>query len=573
MRVHVKTEGSTIRRLTATLGALALGAGVLVGAGAPASAATGDASTFGVSGDGTPSRISNVASGPDFIWALSETQLQLLRIRADGTNVGATTPPLGRYSGMCTNGSGEVYLLDDRLQRVVRVSVDGVATSLTPPSDLQNQFGNYKNCATDGNGNVWMIGQTLNTDNTTIVKMTPGGTFTSYLVSTAPMLASAITSGPAGSDRMYFIYTDDTAAAETKMGYITADGRVSPLVTAPADLQASYITSVGQRVWAFARDSNNNVSGSLLRLVDDATIQQVQVAFDAGNSAAGMVAGPGNTLWVINSRGRQLMHYSADGGALGAYPQASLAEFPTGLTLGFDGNMWTGQDASGIARISSGAVPESSTAPAITGATGGALTAGSAAQVSNGTWRYLPSSYSYQWQLCATDQASSCADIADATTANYTPTQAAEAKYLRAGVVATNGNGASTTAYSALVGVGAAPAPTPPPGPTTPTGPTATIGNNVTMELDTPTRQKRGKRADYEVVFSALDPQGTVTFTFRKGSKVVTKTVSVDAGIAEYRWKAPKKWRKGRTTVTATFVPAAGSAYQSAATVARVRVR
>jgi len=73
--------------------------------------------------------------------------------------------------------------------------------------------------------------------------------------------------------------------------------------------------------------------------------------------------------------------------------------------------------------------------------------------------------------------------------------------------------------------------------------------------------------------------QGTVTFEFRKNRKrksdrVQTRTVVIEDGVAEYRWRVPKNWpRKGRTTVTATFIPAAGSPYQAAETRDRVRIR
>jgi len=93
------------------------------------------------------------------------------------------------------------------------------------------------------------------------------------------------------------------------------------------------------------------------------------------------------------------------------------------------------------------------------------------------------------------------------------------------------------------------------------------------MELDAPSRQKRGKKEWYEVAFSASDVQGTVVFEFSKGKRTKTKTVTVEDGFAEYRWKTPRKWRKGRTTVTATFVPSAGSPYTAAEVLDRVRIR
>jgi len=94
------------------------------------------------------------------------------------------------------------------------------------------------------------------------------------------------------------------------------------------------------------------------------------------------------------------------------------------------------------------------------------------------------------------------------------------------------------------------------------------------MELDAPLRQKRKQRKTYDVVFSATDVQGTVVFEFVKGKRTNTKTVTIQDGLAEYRWRVPAKWpRKGRTTVTATFIPAAGSPYQAAETLDRVRIR
>jgi len=148
-------------------------------------------------------------------------------------------------------------------------------------------------------------------------------------------------------------------------------------------------------------------------------------------------------------------------------------------------------------------------------------------------------------------------------------------KYLRVGVRASNLNGPSETAYSALAATGAAPAPAPNPNPNPipATGEVASIGNGAVMELDAPSRQKRKKRKWYEVVFSVTDAQGTVVFEFQKGKRTQTKTVPIEDGIAEYRWKTPRKWRKGRTTVTATFIPAAGSPYTAAEVRDRVRIR
>ena len=136
---------------------------------------------------------------------------------------------------------------------------------------------------------------------------------------------------------------------------------------------------------------------------------------------------------------------------------------------------------------------------------------------------------------------------------------------------ATSANGRSEPAYSGLVAVGA-PAATPGAA-VKATGSTAVIGNAQTMELDVPRKAKRGKKKFYEVFFTASDVPGAVTFTFKRKKRVKTVTVPIEDGIAEYRWKTPRKWPRGKTRVTATYVPSAGSPYTAAAVTDRVKVR
>ena len=237
-----------------------------------------------------------------------------------------------------------------------------------------------------------------------------------------------------------------------------------------------------------------------------------------------------------------------------------------------DGNVWAATNNS-ITRVLTGVVPTSSAAPAVDPASG--LTAGAVVSASNGSWNYLPSSYSYQWQVCETSDVASCVDAAGSTGQSYTVATADVGKYIRVGVRASNLNGPSEPAYSSVVATGEAPAPAPNPNPNPvpATGEVAVIGNGATMELDAPSRQKRRSKKFYEVFFSVEDAQGAVVFEFRKGKRTKTKTVAIEDGIAEYRWKTPRRWRKGRTTVTATYIPAAGSPYAAAEVKDRVRIR
>jgi hypothetical protein len=185
----------------------------------------------------------------------------------------------------------------------------------------------------------------------------------------------------------------------------------------------------------------------------------------------------------------------------------------------------------------------------------------------NGTWTYLPTTYSYQWQRCSTSDATSCADIAGATWTAYTATADDNLRFVRVGVVAGNLSGNSAPAFSTLVGVGTL---TPPAA----TGPIASIGNGATAQLVAPDRQRRGHKGNYAVLLSAATAQGTVSITFTRGSRTKTVTgLTVVNGAAQYRWKAPRTWPKGKTTVSATFTPAAGQPYSAAAMVDTVTIR
>jgi hypothetical protein len=102
----------------------------------------------------------------------------------------------------------------------------------------------------------------------------------------------------------------------------------------------------------------------------------------------------------------------------------------------------------------------------------------------------------------------------------------------------------------------------------------ASIGGEYTMQLRAPNKQKRNKREYYIVTFSAEDTEGTVTFQFRKGNRTKTKTVTISDDEASYQWKPPRRWRKGYTTVTATFQPSPSQSELNSAVVgSRVRIR
>jgi hypothetical protein len=93
--------------------------------------------------------------------------------------------------------------------------------------------------------------------------------------------------------------------------------------------------------------------------------------------------------------------------------------------------------AGASARLS--AAPQNTTAPAISGT----AREGSTLTASNGSWSNSPSSFTYQWQRCATD-GTSCGDITGATKQTYSVVHGDVTHTLRVVVTAANADGKAT---------------------------------------------------------------------------------------------------------------------------------
>lgn len=84
--------------------------------------------------------------------------------------------------------------------------------------------------------------------------------------------------------------------------------------------------------------------------------------------------------------------------------------------------------------------------PSITALTGSTTTLGSTLSSSAGTWDDkgdISPATAYHWQICDDSSATTCVDVAGATSATYVPTSAAEGRYVRSVVTRTNVKGAT----------------------------------------------------------------------------------------------------------------------------------
>src|SRR5690349_7729048 len=89
-----------------------------------------------------------------------------------------------------------------------------------------------------------------------------------------------------------------------------------------------------------------------------------------------------------------------------------------------------------IASVASAAVPQNTTAPSISGT----AKEGSTLTASDGAWSNSPTSFTYQWQRCASD-GSGCGDITSATSKTYTLVTGDVGHTVRVVVTAVNADG------------------------------------------------------------------------------------------------------------------------------------
>jgi len=525
----------------------ALAAGSIVATASTATAAPGDVTQFPL-GDST----NGIAEGPaGNLWVTVENGV-IAKVALDGTSIGyqTNTDP----GAIAAGPDGYMWFTDRARAQIGKISPEGAVQLYS-----NNATNRAEDIALGLDGNMWFTVP----DAQQVGKITSSGAVTLY--NTGGIDMDWITPGPAGSNRVYV-----ASNSQNKLGIVTSNGTFSEIDGPRGGQDVFDIQLINDQVWF---TSSNGVIASLTRLVADSSFVQVSNAALGNPTHIGV--GAGGTMWTANFAPAATSHVTTGGDVVATYPLPNPAK---GLLQAKDGNVWAIIDA-GVTRVLTGVVPTSSAAPAVNYPSAAIEppvppAAGTPMTATNGSWNYMPTSYTYQWQACTTTDSSTCTDIPGATGQSYTVATTDVGKYIRVGVTATNLNGASQPAYSGQVGTGNAVPPTPTPTPPQPaTGAEAAIGNGVLMELDAPSKQKRGKRAWYEVDFSATDVQGTVVFEFAKGSRTKTKTVTVEDGLAEYRWKTPKKWRKGRTTVTATFVPSAGSPYSAAEVRDQVRIR
>ena len=627
------------KRIVSGISAAALAGGFLIGASPAAVAAVGDTTAYDVTQREIPDLEDVVMGPDGLLWVWDDNESEFLRVNMSGEVQGVVPSAGECWDGAFKIAYiGTLWCFDDD-EFITRFYADGRRTRVALPAILARQVKERSLTAAIGpDGQLWVVGA-VNSATIELATNLPGlGGRDPEVIRQASLFAVpisgdgsygepltlgsvtgnwrdsgwsqyvALSAGPNNSIYYawtpgYDIYTGDVTNI---YGTFTPDGVVSSSseVVSPdrAGLLAGRAVRNGDQMYVLGqkfrteqqtRNDANGVPVPITSLVDGRSIFD-SVVRNADNGTLSVFASPSaisrsdlaievylrykESLLVVDAQGYfwsiddgEVVRLTTSGNVQSRL-QMPLGESAYAVAIGSDGNAWVAADDI-LVRVLTGAVPTNAAAPTLSQVDG--VTVGTPISGTTGEWNDPSGTYEYQWQVCSSNDASTCTDIPGATAAQYTPSTSDDGKYVRMATYATSANGRSEPAYSGLVAVGAPAAPPAanPGAAVKATGSTAVIGNAQTMELDVPRKTKRGKKKLYEVFFTATDVPGTVTFTFKRRSKVKTVTVPIEDGIAEYRWKTPRKWPRGKTRVTATYVPSAGSPYTAAAVTDRVKVR
>lgn len=479
----------------------------LVGAGS-ATAAPGDVLEIQLAAGSTPR---GVAVGSDNnIWVTGGNSHTIARVTPAGVATAfALTGPLanGNPWGIAAGPDGNMWFTAPDVGLIGRISPQGGLAPVTLP-----QQGLRPREITAGpDGNMWFteLGGRIG-------RVTMTGQVDLFDVPWPNSEPRGITNGPQGSNRLYF-----TDSGADRIGAVFTNGQIISSAQLTIDSLPSGIAVIDGAVW-FAMSAVNKLG----QMVGDGTVLELSTT----GTPTGVTPGAGETMWVSMSSQNSVQKFTSRGAPVATYTLTSPNSLPGPLVEGPDSNIWVGQiNAGKVARVISGAVPTVTTAPAITPTTG--IRPGVVLTATTGEWNNGPTSYTYQWQTCASaTDTNSCVDVAGAVNGTYTVAAGDVNRAIRVGVQGVNPSGPGATAFSAAVGAGA----TPPPAPTPVTGnQTVTLAEGVTMTLKAVNRTKVGKRKSFAVVVNTANIKGKVRIS------IVDSAGRERQVIAKGRWLKP----------------------------------
>jgi virginiamycin B lyase len=225
-----------------------------------------------------------------------------------------------------TNGpSGDLWFTDNGAKAVGYITPSGAIHEFSAPAgDVPLQI------AAGSDGNIWFYAVDGATHS--IVKMTPGGTFTGYpFMSPLSEIADNMVLGPDGE-----IWFSDMGT--TSIGKIATDGTITEYPLTMGAIPTNITVGPDGNLWF----SDN--SGAVGRITTSGSVQEFTSGLQSGADPDAIAPGPDGNVWFTDQYGNQR--------AIGRVtPSGQITEFTTGLnddlpldiTAGADGNLWVPQ--------------------------------------------------------------------------------------------------------------------------------------------------------------------------------------------------------------------------------------
>jgi RHS repeat-associated protein len=267
----------------------------------------------------------NIVSGPDGnLWATTNHLLDgVAKITPTGTvtDIGAG---LSVGNDIVSGPDGNLWFTGQPASTAPGGGVVGkVTTSGTVTKWTLSNTASPAGITVGADGNLWFA----EPDNSTIAKITTGGTLTEYSIPTANSIPEDVTLGVDGN--VWF-----TESATNKIGKVTTSGSFTEY-TVPTSNSTPWGIATGPdgNVW-FTENTGNNIG----RITVGGTFTEFSIP-TTGSSPKDIQAGPDGGLWFMEN-GTNKVGNITPSGSIAEYSPPSSGSGPNGIGTGPDGNVW-----------------------------------------------------------------------------------------------------------------------------------------------------------------------------------------------------------------------------------------
>jgi streptogramin lyase len=267
-----------------------------------------------------------MAAGSDGnVWFINGPAIAKIDSSGHVTTYTAGLDPGATPYDLTSGPNGDLWFTDNGAKAVGYITPSGTIHEFSAPAgDVPLQI------VAGSDRNIWFY--SVNGATHSIVKMTPGGTFTGYpFVSSLSEIADNMVVGPDGD-----IWFSDMGT--TSIGKIAPDGTITEYPLAPGAMPTNITVGPDGNLW-FADNSS-----AIGRITTGGSVQEFKSGLQTGAVPDAIAPGPDGNVWFTDQYGNQR--------AIGRVtPSGQITEFTAGLnddlpldiTAGADGNLWVPQ--------------------------------------------------------------------------------------------------------------------------------------------------------------------------------------------------------------------------------------